>query len=157
MTVQTTVLEPSLRSQAAELEQLLPALMRALFSLDPDHPVAELPIGQLRVCTVLQHGPRSMSHLGEELGITLSAITQMADRLERAGLVERIAGTGDRRVKELRLTSYGERAMRERRHGRVSRVSAVLSHLAPAERESALCAIEALLEASQTSSDRREE
>jgi DNA-binding MarR family transcriptional regulator len=78
--------------QAAEIEQLLPGLARRLFAVDPDHPLADLPVAQLRVCGLLfQRGARTMSQVGEELSISLSAVTQLADRLERAGLVARTA------------------------------------------------------------------
>ena len=46
---------------------------------------AELPLAQLRVCGVLCDGPRPMSAVSRELGVSLSAMTQIADRLERAG------------------------------------------------------------------------
>ena len=50
-----------------------------------------------------------MSSLGRELGVSLSAITQIADRLERAGLVTRVAKGGDRRVRRLELTRAARR------------------------------------------------
>src|SRR5215472_9587622 len=96
--------DESLISQAAKLECLLPKLMRRLFTLDPSHPANELPVAQLRVCVILQAGPRTVSAVSEELGISVSATTQIADRLERAGLVERVAERDDRRMKLLRLT-----------------------------------------------------
>ena len=59
-------------------------MMRQLFSAD-DHLAAELPLAQLRVCGMLYDGPHPMSVLSRELGVSLSAMTQIADRLERAG------------------------------------------------------------------------
>src|SRR5438128_8143690 len=88
--------------QAAQLECLLPKLMRRLFTLQDA--VSQLPLAQLRLCTILQGGPRPMSVLGEELSISVSAVTQIADRLERAGLVERVSEAEDRRMRRLRLT-----------------------------------------------------
>ena len=99
--------EDTLLTQAADLEALLPKLMRRLFTLDPSHPANELPVAQLRVCTILQAGPRTVSAISEELGISVSASTQIADRLERAGFVERVAGQDDRRMKKLQLTLHG--------------------------------------------------
>src|SRR5207244_9136663 len=97
----------ALQEQAAQLESLLPRLMRTLFTLEAEHPVTELPLAQLRVCSILYTGPRTLSALGDELAISVSAVTQIADRLERAGLVERVAAPDDRRMKHLRLTSRG--------------------------------------------------
>src|SRR5437660_5211187 len=100
-----------LNDQAILLECLLPKLMRRLFTLEQDHPVQELPLAQLRVCAILANGPKSMSAIGEELRNSTSAITQLADRMERAGLVERGPGSDDRRVRELRLTKEGAEMM----------------------------------------------
>ena len=85
--------------QAAAIVAALPKLMRQLFTLDVDDPVLELPVAQLRVCSILHEGPRTMSALSRELGISVSATCQPADRLERANMVERVAQTQDRRVK----------------------------------------------------------
>ena len=133
--------------QAAELECLLPMLMRRLFSLQAVHPVSELPLAQLNVCTILQGGPRSMTQLGEELSISVSAVTQIADRLERSGLVERVTEADDRRMKLLRLTDCGAKLMRDRREMRIQRVSEVLERLSPDDRANALRGIQALLDA----------
>ena len=142
------LLDEAIRAQAAELERLLPSLLRRMFTLDPEHPANELPVGQLRVCSVLQGGPGSMSAIAEELGITISALTQIANRLELAGLVERISMDDDRRVKNLQLTEEGRRIMRSRREFRVRRAASALSRLSALERESILAAVRTLLKAS---------
>jgi DNA-binding MarR family transcriptional regulator len=135
--------------QAKEIECLLPKMLRRLFTLEPDHPVAELPVAQLRVCVILQGGPRTLSAIGEELGISVSATTQIADRLERAGLVERIAEPEDRRMKNLQLTPHGAALMRSRRETRVRRATQMLEQMSPEMREAALRMVHVLLEAVQ--------
>jgi DNA-binding MarR family transcriptional regulator len=146
-------LEEEIRIQAAELERLLPSLMRRMFTLDPEHPANELPVGQLRVCSILQGGPGSMSVIAEELGISISALTQIANRLELAGLVERVSIDDDRRVKNLQLTDEGHRIMRSRREFRVRRAASALSHLSALERERILEAVRTLLKASPPACD----
>jgi DNA-binding MarR family transcriptional regulator len=136
-----------LLAQAAKLESLLPKLMRRLFTLDPSHPANELPVAQLRVCTILQAGPRTVSAISEELGISVSAATQIADRLERAGYVERVAGQDDRRMKKLQLTVHGAEVMRSRRETRVRRAAAALEQLPPSARAEVLQALHVLLDA----------
>jgi DNA-binding MarR family transcriptional regulator len=135
--------------QAADVEAILPRLMRQLFTLDVNDPTIELPVGQVRVCSILREGPRTMSAISKELGISLSGTTQIADRLERVGLVERIGGTDDRRVKSLQLTPHGVEVMRRRNERRVRRVAEALGALEPEERIALLDAIQALLRASQ--------
>jgi len=133
--------------QAQEIADLLPRLMRKLFTFGKD-PVGELPLAQLRVCSILLRGPRPMSSISRELGISLSAMTQLADRLERARLVKRVAAESDRRIRQLQLTDRGETMMRRREAARVGRVLAALGHLSAPARQEVLAALEQLLQAS---------
>jgi DNA-binding MarR family transcriptional regulator len=138
--------DPGSHEQATAVARLLPALMRQMFLFDKD-PVNELPLTQLRVCALLDEKPQSMSALGSELGISLPAVTQLADRLERVGLVQRVTNDSDRRVRQLRLTRRGERIMRNRREGRVRCVLTVFQHLSPAARGQVLDALQVLMQA----------
>jgi len=140
--------DETLQEQAAQLECLLPKLMRRLFTLEIDHPAMELPLAQLRMSLILQGGPRSISSLSEEMSISVSAVTQIADRLERAGMVERTSDSEDRRIKNLRLTTTGAEIMRSRRETRVRRAAETLAGVPEATREEALRVIQALLDAS---------
>ena len=136
------------KSEEAEaVASLLPALMRRLFTLDDD-PVANLPLTQIRVCFSLLDGPRQMSALSHELGVTLSAMTQIADRMERAKLVCRVAEEKDRRVRCLQLTPRGEIIMRRHEDLRIRCISAVMEHLSPNERKEIIAALETLMQAS---------
>ena len=113
-----------------------------------DDPAVDLPLAELRVCTVLYAGPRPMSSLGRELGVSLSAMTQIADRLERAGLVTRVAKGGDRRVRRLELTPRGEEMMRRHEQARIQRMSAALEHLNSRQRQDVTAALRTLIRAS---------
>lgn len=138
-----------LAQQAAQLEFLMPRLMRQLSRLDLQNPTTHLPQAQLRVCAILVDGSLTISVLAREIGISVSAATQLADRLESADLVERVAGTGDRRRKELRLTDHGRRLMRSRRQRRIGRAMELLAQLAPGQRKAVLRALEELLQAAR--------
>ena len=137
----------ALREQAEVVASVLPRLVRELFIIDADDPGMALPVSQIRVCGILREGPRAMSALCKDLGISHSAMTQIADRLERAAMVERVPETADRRVKTLQLTPHGFEVMRHRSEKRLKRVLEVLEHLTPEAREPAVCALRALLEA----------
>ncbi len=132
--------------QAQKIECLLPKLLRRLFTLEHNHPVAELPLAQLRVCMVLFSGPKPMSVLSEELGISVSAITQIADRLEKVDLVERNCEVDDRRTKKLALTARGLELMTSRRETRIERVTKALEHLEPRQREQFVDSLRVMLE-----------
>ena len=137
----------SLNDQVAEITTVLPRLMRRLFVLHADDLALELPMAQMRVCSLLYDGSQTMSALSRELGISLSAITQIADRLERSKMVERISEVEDRRVKTLRLTDQGREMMRLRRERRKRRVTEVLGSLDPDSRQAVLFALHTLLDA----------
>ena len=141
--------ETALLDQAEAVASLMPALMRRLSA--QDHNLADqLPLAQLRVCSILRDGPLSMSVLSRELHVSLSAMTQIADRLEGARLVKRVAEENDRRVRCLQLTGRGEKMMYERQQARVQRAQAVLKNLPPAARGEVRAALETLLRACET-------
>jgi DNA-binding MarR family transcriptional regulator len=145
--------ESVLLAQAEAVASLMPKLARSLFAGNNDA-AADLPLGQLRVCGILEDGPRSMSALSRELTVSLSAMTQIADRLERSEWVRRVPEDGDRRVRCLQLTPRGEAMMRERKKGRVQRVLTAMERLSPDERAQVLQAFEALARASVASQTR---
>ena len=69
-----------------------------------------LPAAQARLLCVLAGGPRGMSQLAGLLGIEKAALTGLADRAERRGLIARIAVPGDRRALSVTLTPGGRDA-----------------------------------------------
>ena len=74
-------------------------------------------------------------------------MTQIADRLERASLVKRVAEGNDRRVRCLRLTPRGESIMQRREDTRVEHASAALARLSAKKRKEVFEALETLLDA----------
>ena len=132
--------------QARAIAAHLPALMRQLFTFEDDA-AEELPLAQLRVCAILLGGPRPMSALSRELAVSLSAMTQIADRLERSRLVQRVADGTDRRLRCLQLTDRGEEIMRRREAARNRSVLAVLEQLPTQVRRDILSTLELLLKA----------
>jgi MarR family transcriptional regulator for hemolysin len=146
--------ENALNDHAAELERILTRLMRALFPLDESSSVSDLSIAQMRICSLLADRPRSLSCLAAELGVSGSAATQVADRLERLGMVTRQPSAHDRRVKLLLLTERGLTMMLARRQRRIQNVVRVLSQLSPEERERTLYRLQSLLEATVLTLDK---
>ncbi len=127
--------------------------MRAVFDLPPpENALADLPVAQFRLCILLsRQGRRTMSQLGEELHISVSAVTQMADRLEKVDLVERVTEkNGDRRTRHLQLTQYGHDLILARRALRTERAAQMLGLLDPAMRETVLHVLQTVLAASRT-------
>lgn len=151
VTIEASEVDEELKQQASIIEHLLPTVMRQTFTLDPTHPLTEMPFGQFRLCTLLfREGKRTMSQVSEDLGISVSAVTQMADRLEKAGMVERVSDCGgDRRTRFLHLTDHGKTLMETRQVRRITQAIALLHILSPAERQEILQALEKLRTASR--------
>ena len=90
-------------------------------------------LGDLHAVHVLARlGEISISRYGAEVGVQRSTITNLVDRLERAGLVERLPGPTDRRVTLVRLAPAGRKAVEETGLLRQSQVAARLFALDPA-------------------------
>lgn len=128
--------------------------MRQLFALEAGDPTSQLSVAQLRVCAALLAGPQAMSAISRELGISLSAVTQIAGRLERAGLARRVPDEDDRRVRLLQLTPRGARAMQLRNERRIARVREVIAPLSAATRAEVLRALQTLEEAASAAMER---
>jgi DNA-binding MarR family transcriptional regulator len=104
----------------------------------------DLPVRQLKVCLALLRSSCSMSEIGREIGMSPSAVTQVSDRLERRGLVERVLPEGDRRVRRLQLTGKGLRLMRRHEEKQLHKIAGALDRLTEQELEQLMSGLEIL-------------
>jgi len=103
-------------------------------------------LGDLYAVRVLARlGEVPVSRYGAELGLARSTITNLVDRLERSGLVARVASPGDRRVTLVRLTPAGRDAMEARARFADSDVSRRLLALEEADQAALSEILERLL------------
>ena len=73
-----------------------------------------LSMTQMTALFHLHHGSScGVSNIGDLLGVTNAAASQMIDRLVQHGLIERTEDPIDRRAKQLRLTDRGRSIVRE--------------------------------------------
>ena len=141
-------MDESIDGLAACIEGTLPRVLRRLFTLTINSPSSELTAAQSRLCAyLLADGPCPVTEAAEELCVTVSAATQIADRLEKLGLVQRVAGQQDRRQRLVSLTEHGRAVMSDRRLRRVERVARVLETMPPERRADIASALTTLLEA----------
>jgi DNA-binding MarR family transcriptional regulator len=124
-----------------------------MFKPDPNDPLVELPVGQMRMMRLLTTKAWTPSSLGEELGLSVSAVTQMANRLDSIGFVDRIEDPSDRRVKHLMLTPLGREMMTRRQERRVHRLESVLSKMSEKRQIEFIVLLEELLEASAAAAE----
>jgi DNA-binding MarR family transcriptional regulator len=80
------------------------AVLRAAAMSDLSYP-------QLHVLLTLEAGPRRIGDIAEQMVALPSSTTRLTQRLEAMGMVERQTDPDDNRVKMLRLTRYGRRAV----------------------------------------------
>jgi DNA-binding MarR family transcriptional regulator len=102
--------------QATVTRRMFAAFLRAAALAEPigrevaaRHGISLADLHAVRVLELLGDVP--VSRLGAELGLHRSTVTNLADRLERAGLVRRLPSRDDRRVTLLRPTPAGVAAL----------------------------------------------
>jgi DNA-binding MarR family transcriptional regulator len=97
---------------------------------------------QFDILMLLEHqtadGGADQSTLGRMLVVNRSNVTGLIDRMERDGLVKRMADPADRRVNRVRMTPKGMKVLRAAEQAYVARTREVVAALRAAEQE-ALC------------------
>jgi DNA-binding MarR family transcriptional regulator len=107
----TTTSRQALVDRMAELKPALDRKMRVRLPDDLRADLQSVTIHQLEALSLLDRGGLRMSELSRELDISEPASTALADRLVRAGLVERHADPDDRRIVRLELSRKGRDLM----------------------------------------------
>jgi DNA-binding MarR family transcriptional regulator len=99
------------------------------------------------LATLERSGPRRLTALAAQEGVTQPAMTQLIARLQDSGLVGRDADPADGRVVQVRLTEAGRETLARRRAVRADRLAVILARISPEDQEAlarALPAIDAL-------------
>lgn len=101
-------------------------------------------VTQLRALRVVRlHPGINLGGLAAELGVTSPTATQLCDRLEAAGLLDRQVAGHSRREIRLRLTHGGERVLAELSRLRRRELSGVLQRMTADERRALLTGLSA--------------
>ena len=129
-------------TQTDAVHAALRTVVRNLLGVDDS--MMDLPLRQLKVCLTLYGHSRSMSEIGRELSLSPSAVTQVSDRLERRGLIERVFQDEDRRVRKLRLTRKGQQLVRSREQKQLRRIATALETLTANELDQVMTGLETL-------------
>ena len=110
------------------------------------------------LATLERSGPRRLTALAVQEGVTQPAMTQLIARLQDSGLVGREADPADGRVVQVRLTDQGRDMLARRRAVRAERLAVILDRISPEDRAAltaALPAIDALASAQRARHRRR--
>jgi DNA-binding MarR family transcriptional regulator len=126
-------------------DDLRPVLLRLARELRRETEQVGVTARQATLLWLVKRSPGlSLAELAAEEGISPPALSGHVDRLERAGLLERVRSTEDRRRVGLRLTDDGVKLMRRIRARRTTWLAERMQGLAPAELEAIGAAMPAL-------------
>lgn len=126
-------------------DDLRPVLLRLARELRKETEQLGVTARQATLLWLVKRSPGlSLAELAAEEGISPPALSGHVDRLERAGLIERVRSSEDRRRVGLRLTDEGARLLRRVRARRTTWLAERIRALDPAELETIEAAIPAL-------------
>lgn len=135
-------------THSAELvaAELRPVLLRLARELRRETEQVGITARQATLLWLVKRSPGlSLAELAAEEGISPPAMSGHVDRLEKAGLLERVRESGDRRRVGLVLTEDGEKLLRSVRARRTTWLTKRLRTLDRAELDAVEAAIPALL------------
>jgi DNA-binding MarR family transcriptional regulator len=125
--------------------ELRPVLLRLARELRKETEQVGITARQATLLWLVKRSPGlSLAELAAEEGISAPAMCGHVDRLERAGLIERVRSTADRRRVGLRLTDDGTRLLRRVRARRTTWLAERMRTLEPSELEAVEAAVEPL-------------
>lgn len=90
---------------------------------------------QLNALNFLRHGILTMGELGQKMYLACSTATDLIDRMERNGLIQRERDTSDRRVIRLKMTVKGNEVIDEVLNARKRYLAGVLANVGPEDRK----------------------
>jgi DNA-binding MarR family transcriptional regulator len=125
----------SSKAPAADLATLLHAAAAAQDDVEAKLGAIGLSLAKLAALKALSDAGESLplTQLAERLSCVKSNITQLVDRLEADGLVERQADPHDRRARLATLTPAGRKACREGSHAQAAAEQRLLRKLSASE------------------------
>ena len=126
--------------------QLRPVLLRLARELRKETETLGVTARQVSLLWLIKRSPGlSLRELAAEEGISAPALSGYVDRLERAGLIERVRDAEDRRRVGLTLTEEGSRLLKRVRARRTTWLAERLRELDPDEIAAVEAAVEPLM------------
>ena len=106
----------------------------------------ELSFSQMKALHYLhEQDDVSVKALGEQLGLSMGAMSRAADELVQRGLMDRTEDPTDRRIKRLRLTKKGRELVQKMRELRMAGFEQFVATLSPQESAQLAKALEPIL------------
>jgi DNA-binding MarR family transcriptional regulator len=98
---------------------------------------------------IYRGGVCGVSDIGEDLGVTSAAASQMVERMVRLGLLERSENLKDRRNKPRKLTAQGQAAVCEMIDARQRWLEDLTAALTPEQQQGIVAALTVLTQAAK--------
>lgn len=95
---------------------------------------------------IRRQGTLAVSEIGQEIGVTNAAASQLLERLVQQGVVSRSEDPHDRRVKQIGLTPKGQKILEAGLEARQAWLKDVADTLTPAEQTQVAAALQLLTE-----------
>jgi DNA-binding MarR family transcriptional regulator len=106
-----------------------------------------LSMPQLGAMLQIHHrGSCGVTDLGDNLGVTSSAASQLLERLVHQELIRRSEDPSDRRVKQIVLTDKGHQVLEDSIRARLSWLSDLAETLSDCEKEAIIAALNILID-----------
>lgn len=104
-----------------------------------------LSVSQIGALFLIYRRARGVSDLGDELGITSAAASQMLERLVQLELILRLEDPHDRRVKDIILTDKGRKTLQDSIRARQGWLQDLAQTLSRSEKEQIAAALNILI------------
>lgn len=108
-----------------------------------------LSMSQIGALFRLSHGGGGVSDLGEDLGITSAAASQMLERLVQQKFILRTEDLHDRRFKQIALTEKGRQTLKDSMFARQHWLDELSNNLTESEKDQITAALKILIEKTQ--------
>ena len=105
-----------------------------------------LSMSQIGALFHIRHGSLGVSDIGDDLGVSSAAASQMLERLVQQGLVVRSEDPHDRRVKQIVLTEEGTKILTGVIQARQNWMEDLAKQMTPEEKEQVMGALNILIE-----------
>lgn len=105
-----------------------------------------LSMQQIRTLFHIHDCPRGITNIGEHLGITKAAASQMIDKMVEQGFITRVEDPQDRRGKNITLTDKGLIAMQKSLDARQGWLEQLAASFSGAEKEQVAQSLASLVE-----------
>lgn len=105
-----------------------------------------LSMSQVGALFRISKGCSGVSDVGEELGVSSAAASQMLDKLVQQGFILRTEDPRDRRAKQIALTEKGQQVLQESIHSKQEWMDELANLMTPVEQEQVLAALKILID-----------